>query len=338
MLMRIIIQIVWCVSILCFIVPQTGMADSNAIQGKRKQGNLAQTVRKDSQQKSAAKQKAKPKTQPKRIAPTFKNVSYGPHKRQVLNFWKAESDKPTPLLIQIHGGGWRGGNKAETASPSQIADGVSYCTISYRLTGTNILPAPVHDAARAIQFIRTKKEEWNIDTDRIVLTGGSAGAASSLWLAFHDDLADPKSEDPVLRESSRVAGAVANGGQTTLDPFVILEKIGSAGAMHPMIWASVGAKSLDDLKANWKNFQKLSAEFSAINHVSKDDPPVYIRYGKMTPTPVEQGKGDGIHHPMFGKLLKDKCDEVGVTCHFEYAGGDKPKVSPADFMNKLFGK
>ena len=80
------------------------------------------------------------------------------------------------------------------------------------------MPAPVHDAALAIQFIRSKAAEWNIRKDRIVLTGGSAGACTSMWLLTHDDLADPKSDDPVRRESTSVTAAAVAGGQTSIDP------------------------------------------------------------------------------------------------------------------------
>ena len=64
-----------------------------------------------------------------------------------------------------------------------------------------------------------------LQSGRIAVIGGSAGAASSLWLAYHDDMADPKSDDPVLRQSSRVCGAVAMGGQTTLDPFLLEKRL-----------------------------------------------------------------------------------------------------------------
>jgi len=70
---------------------------------------------------------------------------------------------------------------------------------------------PLGDAARALQFVRSKAAEWNIDKTRIGATGGSAGACSSLWLAFHDDLADPKSSDPVARESTRLLCAAVIG-------------------------------------------------------------------------------------------------------------------------------
>ena len=77
---------------------------------------------------------------------------------------------------------------------------------------------PLEDAARALQFVRSEAAEFNIDKTRIGASGGSAGACSSLWLAFHDDMADPESSDPIARESTRLMGAGVLGAQTTLDP------------------------------------------------------------------------------------------------------------------------
>ena len=55
-----------------------------------------------------------------KINPTYKQISYGPHKDMTLNFWKVEGKKPTPLLVHIHGGGWLGGKKNETANPNEL--------------------------------------------------------------------------------------------------------------------------------------------------------------------------------------------------------------------------
>ena len=90
-----------------------------------------------------------------KIEPTYGQVSYGPHQDMTLNFWKVESKKPTPLLVHIHGGGWLGGKKNETANPNELKKGYSFASIDYRLAGVKLLPAAVHDAARAIQFLRT---------------------------------------------------------------------------------------------------------------------------------------------------------------------------------------
>ncbi len=272
-----------------------------------------------------------------KIQPTYKNISYGPHQDMTLNFWKFESESPVPLLVHIHGGGWIGGKKNETISLNELKKGYSFASIDYRLAGTELLPAAVHDAARAIQFLRTKAKEWNFNPARIAVIGGSAGAASSLWLAYHDDMADPKSDDPVLRQSSRVCGAVAMGGQTTLDPFLLEKKIGPACIQHGMIWKTVGAKSIEDLMENWGQYKDLSLLCSPMTHVSKDDPPVFLNYGKPAPIPVI--KGDGIHHAGFGRLLKEKCKKMGIDCHLQVKGHETAKLTKDQFLRKiLFNK
>ena len=164
--------------------------------------------------------------------PTYSEVPYGKHDRNVLDFWKAKSDSPAPVAFVIHGGGWKGGSKERLprfADPNALLKaGISVVAINYRyVTSTEKPPvkAPLDDAARALQFVRSKAKEWNLDKKRIGAAGGSAGACSSLWLAFHDDLADPKSNDPVARESSRLSwrrnrspndlGSEANEGMDT---------------------------------------------------------------------------------------------------------------------------
>ena len=75
-------------------------------------------------------------------APTFANLSYGPHAINVLDFWKAEGEGPRPLLVYIHGGGWVGGDKKQPAERyvSYLEKGVSYAAVNYRLTGEFPLP------------------------------------------------------------------------------------------------------------------------------------------------------------------------------------------------------
>tara|TARA_Y100000385_G_scaffold214460_1_gene223016 strand:+ start:1178 stop:1948 length:771 start_codon:yes stop_codon:yes gene_type:complete len=250
-----------------------------------------------------------------------------------LNFWKLESDKPVPLLVHIHGGGWIGGKKNESIGSNELKKGYSFASIDYRLAGTELLPAAVHDAARAIQFLRTKAKEWNFNPARIGVIGGSAGAASSLWLAYHDDMSQPQSKDPVLRQSSRVCGAVAMGGQTTLDPFLLKKKIGPACIRNGMIWKTVGAKSIEDLMDNWDQYKELSLECSPITHVSKDDPPVFLNYGKPAQTPVI--KGDGIHHAGFGRLLKEECKKVGIDCYLQVKDHETANLTKDQFIQKI---
>jgi acetyl esterase/lipase len=253
--------------------------------------------------------------------PTHAEVSYGPHERNVLDFWRAAGDGPRPLLVYIHGGGWAAGDKnlKDEAITPYLDKGISVAAINYRYSTMAKLPAPVHDAARAIQFLRTKAAEWNINPQRIALTGGSAGACSSMWLLLHDDLADPKSEDPVLRESTRVCAAAGIAGQTSLDPPVIAEWLGLNVLLHRMIWLSVGEPDLTAALTNYEQNKPLYVEFSPYNHVSADDPPLLMRYGEDVSLPSKNA-GHGIHHPVYGLKLKEKSDSVGHECHLIIPG------------------
>ncbi|PXA03520.1 lipase [Coraliomargarita sinensis] len=273
---------------------------------------------------------------PKKYPPTIRDVAYGPHERNKLDFWQAESDEPTPLVFYIHGGGWISGSKEANSGPSLnlLDQGVSYVSINYRLArGENTLPCSLNDAARALQFVRSKAEEWNIDPERIIASGGSAGGCSSLWLAYHDDLADPDSDDPVERQSTRIQAAAAIKAQSTINPWVVQERLGPSASSHPMIWETVGASSLEALFANWEEYKAISTEASPITHLSKDDPPVFIVYGSDTPAPPES---DGIHHVGFGRLLQEQCKPLNLECTLVFANKATRQAALDEFILKRF--
>lgn len=261
-----------------------------------------------------------------KLKPTHTNVSYDSHKSNVIDVWLAKGEGPRPLLVYIHGGGWIGGTKNRTAAHVQpyLDKGVSYAAVEYRLTGVAPLPAPVHDAARAIQFIRSKAKEWNINPDRIALTGGSAGACTSMWILCHDDLADPKSEDLVARQSTRVAAAAVGGGQTSIDPKVIEGWLGPNVLKHNMINMAVGEPTIAGALENYEKHRDLYVEFSPYNHLSKDDPPLFMTYGNNMKLPSENA-GHGIHHPVYGVKMKEKADMVGSECHLVIKGVSESK-------------
>jgi acetyl esterase len=167
--------------------------------------------------------------------PTHANVPYGPHERNVLDFWEAKSSAPAPLLVYIHGGGFVAGDKALVAPGVILAmtdAGISFASINYRYTTQAPYPAPMLDGARAIQFLRSKAAEWKIDPKRIGAFGGSAGAGISMWAGFHDDLANPASSDPVERQSSRLLCVGSMGGQCSYDPLQIREWLGGSAWRH----------------------------------------------------------------------------------------------------------
>ena len=271
--------------------------------------------------------------------PTHANVAYDTHERTVLDFWQAEGPGPRPLLVYIHGGGWMKGDKRAVKNVEvYLKQGISVAAINYRLLETDSLPTPVHDAARAVQFLRSKAKEWKIDKNRVVVSGGSAGACSSLWIACHDDLANPQSDDPVERESTRVQGAGVLSAQTSIDPKVIEPWIGPKVFLS-MIYKAVGEDSLEAMLQNYSKHEALYEEFSPINHLSKDDPPLYLEspdkpeFMELPATSFNYG----IHHGLFGIKFKEKSAEVGhnkVELRIKDHDESKKYASIDDFIIK----
>jgi acetyl esterase len=274
-----------------------------------------------------------------RPAPDLANAKYGPHARNVLDLWKAKSETPTPLLVFIHGGGFHAGGKEAVPAPvveALLSQGISVMSVNYRLSPEVSFPAHYMDCARAIQFARLNAKEWNIDPTRVAASGGSAGAGTSLWLGFHDDLADPKSEDPVLRQSTRLVCMAVMGAQSTYDPRVIREWVGDAAARHPALEGFYGLKTeeIDTPKAH-----KKYEEASAINFLTKDDPPVFAFYNEPKgPVAADAKPGTGIHHVNFGLKLKEKMDPLGIECLVRHQDDGVKPTEIVDFLVKHLKK
>lgn len=247
---------------------------------------------------------------------TIADVTYGPHERNRLDVWQAKPDATTPLVIFIHGGGWAGGDKEDvppTLLNSMLAEGVSVASINYRYSLIAPLPIPVHDAARAVQFLRSKASEWKLDSRRFAGYGISAGGTTTLWLACHDDLADHRSNDPIERESCGLQAAVAMSPPTCLEPEIVTSWVGEQVLQHPMIARAVGAQELDEVKKPRTEWNKLLHEFSPITHVSADDPPMLLSYPRIDPLPATT-PGSAIHHALFGRKFQERATGVGGTC------------------------
>ncbi|MDA0767969.1 MAG: alpha/beta hydrolase, partial [Verrucomicrobia bacterium] len=269
-----------------------------------------------------------PDANPRTLAPTHPDVSYGDHRLQAFDLWlaKPDHDQPTPLCIYIHGGGFRGGDK-RGVSPALIKRyldaGISFASLNYRLTngGEFPYPIPMHDSARALQFIRSKAGEWNLDPTRVACYGGSAGAGISLWLAFHDDLADPDSDDPIARQSTRITAAGTTNGQSTYDMRTIREWYGlpdlpTEAALIPFYNMKEGDTP------DTPRVAKLAEDASPINHLSKDDTtPVHMSYNAPdVPVTKNTNPGVWIHHAKFGLKLQEAMQKQNLECIVTHPG------------------
>jgi acetyl esterase len=299
------------------------------------------TLEEDRAFRAARAQQQQRPAQPPLPTPDHPDVPYGPHERNVLDLWLADSADPTPLVIYYHGGGFRGGDK-RTLNPMLLEQllkgGVSVAAVNYRLSDVAPFPAQMHDCARALQFLRHHAEDYNIDPTRVGATGGSAGAGISMWLAFHDDLADPDAEDPIAAQSTRLTCAVVYAAQSSYDPRFIKQLFNTDqvdGALIPF-FGMESASDVDDPR-----FHPLFEEASVINHATPDDPPIMLFYPQAnTPLPPNSAGGQHIHHPKFGFVLKEKLDELGVECVLKLREDYPPGAGPvpdyvAFFLEKL---
>jgi acetyl esterase/lipase len=246
----------------------------------------------------------------------------------------------------IHGGGWVNGDKSgyRGAVRRYLDAGISVVAINYRFVTEadkkGVTPPvrwPIEDACRAIQFVRSKAKDWNIDAKRIAATGSSAGGCSSLWLAFHDDLADPKSDDPVARQSTRLYCVAVAGAQTTLDPKILREWMPNARyGGH-----AFGIRTAQNRDGAFQRFldarPKLLSwieEYSPLAHVSKDDPPVFLEYPAQKKPPVKgEPQDDPTHSALLGLLLVERLRSARVEHILVYPGHPHEKYrTSADFL------
>jgi len=198
---------------------------------------------------------------------------------------------------------------------------------------------------RQNQFIRHNAEKWNIDPKRIASTGGSAGAGTSMWPAFHDDLAEPKSDDPVARESTRLTCIAVGNGQSSYDPR-FAERIGIPRPnfeRHSFFEPFYAIKASEaDTPEAYKRYD-LAAP---ITYLSKDDPPALLTYSYANEEVTsESNLGLVVHHPKFGIALKEQMDKLGIECVVQYRGagpgetvrhGGGEPTSVVDFIRRHF--
>lgn len=275
--------------------------------------------------------------------PDLANIAYGPHERNVLDLWQAKSDSPTPLVVHIHGGGFTHGDKtyiSQALIELCLKKGISVATINYRYSSQAPYPAPYMDCVRALQFLRAHATEWNLNPKLVAATGGSAGAGMSLWIGFHPEMADPASEDPVKRRSTRLTVVGVTDAQVSYDPHFIAKLVGDATSRHPALTTLAGVKP-DERES--ERARKIFEESAPINYLSASAPPVYMYYNiSMKPLPPAN-LNEGIHNPRFGLYLKERMDKLGIECvvhqSAEYPEGKakgQPTLQMVEFFEKYF--
>lgn len=266
----------------------------------------------------------------------YSNVSYDKYPETAFDIFIPASAKPTCLIIQIHGGGFKSGDKADNYNTSAfqnevnsyLSDTIAFATLNYRLlldiNEQDGVLKPLNDCKRALQFIRYYCKDFNIDKIKIVLKGGSAGAGTSLWIGLSNDMAQANSTDPILRESTRVKAIVANTTQSTYDliswPTDVFTEYQNDGLdVDSMLTIATMETFLqfygisDTNELNTPAMIEYRGKVNMLNFISADDPDIYL-VSESFPYSFPATKGHLIHHPLHAKAVLDKATQLNVKC------------------------
>lgn len=186
---------------------------------------------------------------------------------------KRATDKPLPVVVFIHGGGWSGGDRKGYAGPAAgLAASGNYACVSvgYRLSGEVKWPNQIHDCKAAIRWIRGHAKELNIDPDKIGATGASAGGHLVSLLALTGDNKHLEgSVGDFTSLSSRVTCVVNFCGPTDMGAPLMQGE--AAKVDDPAVAGLVGGPLKD-------NAEKVK-ECSPLTYVSKDAVPIMTVHG-----------------------------------------------------------
>ncbi|MCL2461036.1 MAG: alpha/beta hydrolase, partial [Defluviitaleaceae bacterium] len=131
----------------------------------------------------------------------------------LLDLVLPESDKPAPVILNIHGGGWVGGDhKGHRFCGDYIKRGWALADIGYRLSASAPFPAQIEDCHTAVRFLRANAAKYNLDPSRIGVFGFSAGGHLAALLGATADVKNFQSTGGWDGYASAVqAVVVANG-------------------------------------------------------------------------------------------------------------------------------
>lgn len=201
-------------------------------------------------------------------------------------YYPVKSEKPLPLIVLVHGGGWRGGDKGGGCPLiPQTQRGYVIACINYRFSNQAIFPAQIQDCQAAIRFFRANAKKYNIDPDHIGVWGDSAGGHLVALLGT----AGGSKAFPAIggneEQSDRVQAVIDWYGPTDFINFAAqevppLDELHSTVANSP-ISELFGGPVTEHLE--------LARSASPINYVSKDSAPILIEHGdKDSLVPIAQ--------------------------------------------------
>jgi len=209
--------------------------------------------------------------EPPSLVKAFIDVQYGkagdtPLLLDIVEPGIRTSDKPLPLVVWIHGGGWRGGDKSNNPADWMADKGYVVASIDYRLSDAATFPAQIYDCKAAIRFLRANAKRYGIDSKRIGVWGGSAGGHLVALLGTSGGVKELEGNCGSPGYSSRVQAVCDFFGPADLTV------IGSVTRLAPNPVAQLLGGPVAEKR-------ELAKQASPVTYVSKDDPPFLIVHG-----------------------------------------------------------
>jgi acetyl esterase/lipase len=243
-------------------------------------------------QEPKEKAKAKTKAQPPRIPAGVKvdrDLEYARinDKALLLDLYRPDSSNgPLPLIVWIHGGGWRNGSKAGSMAIPLSGRGYAVASVDYRLIDVAPFPAQIVDCRAAIRWLKAHASEYNLDPKRIGVWGASAGGhlvallgtvnQKSTW----DDIGGNSDQSPQVQAVCDYYGPA----NLMLDAFPTPNATPEKQAARNERFSALFGGPIGER-------QDLAREMSPIAHVSSDDPPFLIVHGEIDRTvPIAQSE------------------------------------------------
>ncbi len=208
-----------------------------------------------------------------------------------LDLYGSNVSNNKPLIVWIHGGAWRTGNKSSMPLKSLVKDGFSVASIDYRLTPEARFPANVHDIRAAIRYLRANSEDLGINAKIIVIAGASAGGHLAALVGVTNEHAALEGDlGEHLDVSSDVQAIVSFYGASNLTTILSQSTPHGLGVRIPALQLLLGAqpeKAVD-----------LAKLASPVFHVESSDPPLLLIHGDQDPQmPINQSHElVGVYH------------------------------------------
>lgn len=234
-------------------------------------------------------------------------------------YFQNESKSPCPLVINIHGGGWNHGTKeSQKGFGSFFKNGFAVANVEYRLVHQGTAPSAIEDVRCALLYLIRNAKEFNIDPNKLVIMGGSAGGHLALMTGL-------------LNKDSRFD---ANCGQS--NPFKIVAIIDKYGISDLSSKALNKAKMIQNWLAVYKDDLEFTKSVSPIYYVAKDSPAIFIVHGNADEV-VPYSQSEELFEKLKSVEVKTEFITIENGGHGKFSMDENKRINDAmwDFLKEL---